>query len=115
MRKKVIIESPYAGDITRNEIYARRCMLDSISRGEAPLVSHLLYTQVLDDTIPAQRVSGIECGFAWREGAHLTAVYTDYGISEGMLQGIEDAQFQGCLVEMREIGLNPEDEERLMA
>ena len=41
---KVIIESPYTGDVERNLEYARRCMRDSIKRGEAPFASHLLYT-----------------------------------------------------------------------
>ena len=51
--KKVIIESPFAGDTETNIKYARECLRDSIFRGEAPLASHVLYTQdgVLDDTI----------------------------------------------------------------
>jgi hypothetical protein len=50
--KKVIIESPFAGDVKKNIEYARKCMRDSLLRGEAPLASHLLYTQdgILDDT-----------------------------------------------------------------
>lgn len=107
MRKPVIIESPFAGDVERNTEYAKRCMLDSISRGESPLVSHLLYTQVLDDTNQAQRLVGMECGFAWREGAHLTVIYIDYGVSAGMNCGIEDAKRKGCEIAFREIGVNP--------
>jgi len=42
---RVIIESPYAGDIEVNLKYAKLCILDSLKRGEAPLASHLLYTQ----------------------------------------------------------------------
>lgn len=41
----VVLESPYAGDIERNTNYARDCMRDSILRGEAPIASHLIYTQ----------------------------------------------------------------------
>ena len=41
----VILESPYAGDVAANVKYARRCVRDSLSRGEAPIASHLLYTQ----------------------------------------------------------------------
>ena len=50
----VIVESPYAGDIETNVKYARRCVKDSLMRGEAPIASHLLYTQegILDDTTP---------------------------------------------------------------
>lgn len=50
----VIVESPYAGDIEANVAYARRCLRDSLARGEAPIASHLLYTQegVLRDDVP---------------------------------------------------------------
>ena len=56
--KKVIIESPYAENIERNIKYARACLKDSLNRNEAPLASHLLYTQdgVLDDGIKAERI-----------------------------------------------------------
>lgn len=66
---KVILESPYAGDIERNIEYARLCMKDSLMRGESPIVSHLLYTQVLNDKIPEERNMGIEAGLAWMDAA----------------------------------------------
>ena len=55
--QRVIIESPYAGDVERNVRYARAAMADCLKRGEAPFASHLLYTQegVLDDDIPGER------------------------------------------------------------
>jgi hypothetical protein len=43
--KLVIIESPYAGEVEANVAYARACMRDSLGHGEAPIASHLLYTQ----------------------------------------------------------------------
>ena len=63
----VIIESSFAGDMERNIKYARRCMRDSLIRGEFPFASHLLYTQegILDDTKPDERKLGIEAGFEW--------------------------------------------------
>lgn len=72
-------------------------------RGEAPYASHLLYTQqgVLDDTIPAEREHGIQAGFAWRQVAQKTVVYTDLGISRGMEYGLLDATKRGCPIEMR--------------
>ena len=36
------LESPYAGDVAANVAYARRCLADSVARGEAPLATHLL-------------------------------------------------------------------------
>lgn len=90
-RLKVIIESPYAGDVERNMKYARQCLLDSIKRGEAPIASHLLYTQVLDDKILDERICGIECGFAWFDDADLIAFYIDYGFSKGMRVALDRA------------------------
>ena len=95
--KLVCIESPYAGDILANEAYARACMADSLRRGEAPIASHLLYTQpgILDDLISEERLLGIHAGFAWNQHAAATVVYTDRGISRGMQYGIEAAEKAG--------------------
>lgn len=104
--KRVILESPYAGDIARNTRYARACMADCLARGESPYASHLLYTQpgVLDDTKPHERELGIVAGFAWRQVADATVVYTDLGISDGMRYGVADADRQGRPIEFRELG-----------
>lgn len=92
--KLVVIESPYAGHVARNKEYARQCMRHSLGLGEAPIASHLLYTQpcILDDTVPEERQQGIDAGLAWGEKADLVAVYTDFGISKGMRYGIEAAK-----------------------
>ena len=100
-RKRVIIESPYAGDVLRNIAYAIECARDCIERGEAPIASHLIYTFILDDAKKEEREAGIEVGFAWREPAELSAVYKDFGISYGMEYGIADANGKGHLVEHR--------------
>lgn len=94
---KVIIESPYAGDIDENVRYARMCMNDSLHRGEYPLASHILYTQegILNDDIPGERALGIKAGLIWGAEAELTVVYTDRGISDGMKEGIENALAAG--------------------
>lgn len=101
--RRVILESPYAGDVERNTAYARACLRDSLLRGEAPIASHLLYTQpgVLDDQIPEERQMGIDAGLAWGVEAEATVVYTDYGISRGMRYGIDRAEREGRAVEYR--------------
>lgn len=105
MAKLVIIESPYAGNIEQNVAYARKCMKDSLNRGECPFASHLLYTQegILNDTIPEERSLGITAGLNWAKLADLTAVYTDMGISSGMLAGIERARSEGRTIEYRSL------------
>ena len=108
--RRVIVESPYAGDTERNLRYLRACLADCLRRGEAPFASHGLYTQpgVLDDSDPEQRKLGIEAGFAWRTMAEATIVYSDLGISRGMISGINDAERvqidDGHKIEYRELG-----------
>jgi hypothetical protein len=106
--RRVIVETPYAGNLWqrwRNRRYARRCLHDCLRRGEAPFASHLLYTQpgVLRDGVALERKLGIEAGFAWGERADATVVYTDRGISRGMLAGIEAAERAGRPVERRRL------------
>jgi hypothetical protein len=93
----VVLESPFAGaengEVERNIAYARKCLRDCLRRNEAPIASHLLYTQVgvLDDKLTEERKLGISAGLAWAEKAEATVVYTDLGISEGMKKGIRHA------------------------
>ena len=67
---RVVLESPYAGDVAGNIAYARRALADSLARGEAPIAAHLLHTQVLDDEdlgTSARGASGPGCaGSRWR-------------------------------------------------
>ena len=84
-------------------------MRDSIERGEAPLASHLLYTQpgILDEDKPEERKLGIECGYVWMLCAACVVFYTDYGVSRGMAMAMERALQIGIPVEKRQIGENP--------
>jgi hypothetical protein len=104
--KRVVLESPFAGNIPRNIAYARLCLKDSLHRGEAPLASHLLYTQpgVLDDQKPEERKLGIAAGHVWTFMADAVVVYTDFGFSSGMDAGIREAARAGTEVEFRQLG-----------
>jgi hypothetical protein len=104
-QRLVILESPYAGNVEANVAYARACLRDSLMRGEAPIASHLLYTQpgVLDDDVPEERRQGIDAGLAWRRVAEASVVYVDRGVSPGMEYGIAAAQAAGLPVEMRRL------------
>lgn len=111
--RRVIVESPYAGSSRwrivafcqrmQNRKYARAAVRDSLSRGEAPIASHLLYTQrgILRDADPVERQWGIDAGLAWRAVAEASVVYTDRGISKGMAYGVEAAKSAGAVVEYR--------------
>ena len=104
--RKVVLESPFAGDVEANCQYARACVRDALLRGEAPLASHLLYTQagILDDTVNNERAHGINAGHAWIPLADCVVVYTDKGISPGMQAGINSAAFWKTPVEYRKLG-----------
>jgi hypothetical protein len=108
--RRVAVESPFApgplGDETTHVEYARRALAHSLSRGEAPLASHLLYPQVLADTDPRERAQGIAAGLTWARCADLTAVYIDYGVSPGMHSAIHAAQAAQQPIEVRVIGKN---------
>ncbi len=107
--RRVLVESPYGSPdpkmIERNVRYARACLRDCLTRGEAPIASHLLYTQpgVLDDNITADRKLGIEAGLVWGALAEASVVYLDLGTSNGMKFGIERAQAEERPIEYRKL------------
>lgn len=107
--KLVILESPYAGDVEANIKFARACMRDCLLRGEAPIASHLLYTQpgVLDDSIPSERAHGIAAGLAWRFFADYSVFYTDKGWSKGMFEALHSAVREGLPVMFRALQGEP--------
>lgn len=122
--RRVVIESPYAAPSTegieRNLRYLRACMADCLQRGESPFASHGLYTQpgVLRDHVAEERLLGIRAGFAWRDVADATVIYTDLGITAGMAAGREDAEAKGRVIEIRQLGSDwdrkPDLSERLL-
>lgn len=103
--KLVIIESPYAGDIETNVTYAKSAVHDCLLRGEAPIASHLLFTQpgILDDGKPEERKLGIAAGLAWHEVCDTVVFYTDRGWSRGMDAAREHALSLQIPIENRTI------------
>lgn len=109
---RVVLESPFAprpgtpaDSVEKTVAYARACVRDCLRRGEAPIASHLLFTQpgILDDTKPEERKLGMAAGFAWGIWAERVVVYTDYGVSPGMETGILIANEAGITVEYRKL------------
>lgn len=96
--KPAIIESPYAGNVERNEYYARACMRYMLMQGYAPFASHLLYTQpgVLDDLDPDERRLGIEAGLVIARSLSAPHfIFEDLGTTPGMLIGMQRARDEG--------------------
>jgi hypothetical protein len=103
--KRVVVETPFAGDTARNIAYARRCVRDALLRGEAPIASHLLFPQngILRDEIPEERAIGIAAGQAWLAVADVVALYVDYGVSPGMRAAMDAAAAAGVAIEIRQL------------
>lgn len=99
----IMLESPYAGDVAANEDYARRCMLNSLRLGEAPFAGHLLYTQVLKDANPTERMLGIRSDLAWLRRCRGIVLYTDRGVSSGMKQAIKLGNSLGLPIKERKL------------
>lgn len=102
---RVIIESPFAGDVDKNIAYARQCVKDSLAKGEAPIASHLLYTQpgILNDEDAQERMQGINAGLTWAAVAEKHVFYVDLGFSKGMEYALERANKNNIPVEYRKI------------
>jgi len=85
----VVLESPYAGGTRINLKYASLAVRDCIlNYREAPFASHLQYGLATEN---GHRETGILCGFIWGQRAEASVVYTDLGITQGMKDGIAEA------------------------
>lgn len=102
---RVVLESPFGVNPNQFIPYARAAVADSLSRGEAPMAMHLVYTQpgVLDDTVREERERGMAAAFAWYSAAERCVVYRDFGISSGMQAGIDVASRLGMPIDYRSI------------
>jgi len=104
--KRVIVESPYRGNIELNEAYGELAMHDClVNRNESPYASHLLYTRkfVLNDKIMQERELGINAGFCWRSVSDKSVFYVDLGITDGMEKGITDCKKKKSKYEIRKL------------
>lgn len=104
-----IIESPFGADPEFFARYLEECIRHATYiRQRSPYASHKMLTGILDDAVPQERARGMVAGFAWHGLASEVAVYTDFGISEGMEEGIAHARSMGtnivyCTLDLDEI------------
>ena len=99
----VIVESPFAGDMEQNRIYAIAACADCFRRGELPFASHLLYPQILNELDAKQREQGITAGYAFWPLARKIVFYTDNGWSEGMTRAKQRVDNLGYIWEERQL------------
>lgn len=84
LMKRIMILSPYSGDIERNMRYLQRCIWHVIQERHAPFAPHYIYPSFMDDTNSLQRDIGIAMGLLWGSVSDELWLFQDYGISDGM-------------------------------
>ncbi len=82
--------SPYAGDVDANVCAAVGYCRMAVKEGYMPIASHILYPQILNDGIPAERDLGLLFGLALL--ALCDEVWVFGSPSSGMAQEIEEAK-----------------------
>lgn len=89
-RREVYVASAYAGDVETNTAKAVEYCRMAIDAGYMPLASHLLYPQMLNDKVPAERELGLMFGLALLRMCD--EVWVCGSVSSGMAQEIEEAK-----------------------
>lgn len=100
IRKICIVESPYAArahdgvfyTVEDNKAYLQKAIRHAIAAGYAPFASHQMYTDALDDSIPAERALGMSMLEPYLKIASVIRFYVDRGLSSGMQHAMDLAQ-----------------------
>lgn len=108
--KRVFVCSPYRGDVAANVEVARAACREVLRAGDAPFAPHLLYPDLLDDDVLAERALGIEAGRRWLAMAHEVLVVGP--ITAGMREEIATAEALGIPVRYAAPPANPSVQER---
>lgn len=89
--QRVVIESPFAGNVDSNVALAKAACLHALQKGYSPYASHLFFPQMLDDLAPAQRELGIKAGFEWSNTAGIVwfCCYLGEKMSPGMVRAFD--------------------------
>ena len=95
--RMIYICSLYAGNTEDNTAFARQACGYAISQGAVPLAPHLLYPQILNDSIPEERETGIRLGLEVLERCEELWICGDR-MSAGMKREAAYAKARGILV-----------------
>jgi hypothetical protein len=103
-RPLCILESPYAGKISRNIEFAQNVCRSLVMEGFNPYASHLFFTRFLNDEDPEERSLGIQLGFEWAKHAKVVvfAVRPGEEMSKGMKLGLLQWTAMGKTIMRRE-------------
>lgn len=95
MKKPLVyLASPYRGNQKQNETFARMALYYAIQSGTVPIAPHLLYPQVLDDSLAGERALGIALDLALLNRCDALWLCGDE-ISAGMEMELEEARKVG--------------------
>lgn len=107
-RTTTILVTPFMAEDPSNASkmnrYAIRATKDSLNKNEAPLASHLFFSEVLNVKNPIERDIGLHSQLMWMRSAKLVAVYSDFGITPAMQTVINAATQLSKKIEYRTIG-----------
>lgn len=81
--------------------YARAAAYDCLDRGESPVAIHLVLGDANQDESPEVRTQALRASEDILRIAERAAVYSDFGISEGMEYEIRIAGYLGKSIEYR--------------
>ena len=95
--KRVYICSPLAGDVAGNIERAKEYCREVAESGALPLAAHVYFTQFLDDSVTAERETGMQMGLELLELCEEVWVYGDT-VSSGMAREIALAEEMGLPV-----------------
>jgi hypothetical protein len=103
---KVFICSPFAATTEEqaklNLLIARAIGRKALFDGHTPFAPHLLYPQMLDDTIPAERALGIRAGQIFMKHCDHMIQFSEV-LSEGMKSDLSKRAGQVSLVSLKEL------------
>jgi hypothetical protein len=94
--KRVFVCSACRGDVAANVEVARAACREVLRVGDAPFAPHLLYPDLLDDDVPAERALGMEAGRRWLAMSHEVLVVGE--VTAGMREEIATAEALGIPV-----------------
>ena len=101
MRNRLVyICSPLRGDLEKNMKKARSYCREAMENNPdvVPVAPHIYCTQFTDDTVPAERMAGMEMGIALLSKCSELWVYGIENASEGMKAEIEYAKQHKIMV-----------------
>jgi len=92
-RRRIVVESPLAGDVAENLRYLVWCCRALYLAGYEPLALHLGCPWFMDDVVPQERADGIAWSWFWQGDEHV--FFCDRGMSRGMTFAMERCQGDG--------------------